>query len=500
MLKPIRVRFAPSPTGILHLGGVRTALYNYLFAKKNNGTFILRIEDTDKKRLNPISESYILETLNWCGINPDEGVGCGGPHYPYYQSKRNHIYEFYLNKLLKNGYAYYAFDTDENLFNKRKEYEKLGLTFSYNHNVRMNMDNSLSMTKNELNRRLKSNCSYVVRFKINPGIILKASDMIRGYMEINTNYLDDKILLKSDKSATYHLANTIDDHIMNITHVLRGDEWISSVFFHILIYNSFGWKPPYFAHLPLILRKDGKGKISKRNISSSSYPIFPIQWEDPINKKIIPGFRELGFFSESFINMIALLGWNPGDNKEILSLQELINYFSINNISKSGVFFDIKKAIWFNKQYIKNKKKDIFIFLVEELKKRSLFFEKKYIWKVIHLTINRICFIHEIWKYSYYFFVAPDSYDYSLFKYVNPKYGIHKLEYINNKLCMKNFSFDRLKSFFYKEKDKKVLLQLIRLSLVGRIKGVELFIIFKMLGKKECFIRIKKLIEKIKFL
>ncbi|WP_185869880.1 glutamate--tRNA ligase [Blattabacterium cuenoti] len=497
----VRVRFAPSPTGPLHLGGLRTALYNYLFAKKHRGTFILRIEDTDKKRFVSNSESYILETLKWCRIEPDEGVGYGGPYSPYYQSKRGNIYHYYINKLLKKGKAYYAFDTDYDLNIKRKEYKKRGLTFSYNYRNRIELNNSLTMTKEELHNKLQSCSSYVIRFRVEPGEILKMHDIIRGNIIVYTNELDDKILLKSNGMATYHLANTIDDHIMKITHVLRGEEWLPSMSLHILLYKAFGWSIPNFAHLPLILRKDGKGKISKRNVDSLDFPIFPIQWKVPDTGIIIPGYRELGYFTESFVNMLALLGWNPGVKKEIFSLQELIHLFSLERIKKSGVFFDIKKANWFNKKYLNKKQEEIFSFLCKELKKRSILhkYKEDYLWKVIHIIIDRIHFVHEVWNHSFYFFIPPNSFEKNFLKKIIHKNIIDRLE--NEKIVISNvnvFTSVNLKFLFQNNKKRKIIMQLFRLALVGVLKGVDIFIIFEMLGKKESIQRIEKLIKEIK--
>ncbi|WP_185859044.1 glutamate--tRNA ligase [Blattabacterium cuenoti] len=494
----VRVRFAPSPTGPLHLGGIRTALYNYLFAKRHGGTFILRIEDTDRKRFVSNSESYILETLKWCHIEPDEGVGYGGPYFPYHQSERLNIYLFYIKKLLEKGYAYYAFDTD--LDRKRKEYNDRGLTFSYNYRIRMNMDNSLTMTKEQLHAKLQSCSSYVIRFKIQPGEKLKMYDLIRGNIIVNTDHLDDKILLKSDGVATYHLANTIDDHLMKITHVLRGEEWLPSMSLHLLLYRSFGWCPPHFAHLPLILEKDGKGKISKRNADRLDYPIFPIQWKVPDTQIIIPGYRELGYFSEAFVNMLALLGWNPGIKREIFSLQELINFFSLEKINKSGVYFDLKKANWFNKKYLKKNKEEIFSFLCEELKKRSIFCKKDYLWKIIHITIDRIHFIHEIWEHSFYFFISPSSYESNFFNKICHQKSIYQLE--NAKILLSHtsqFTSVNLKKLFQEDqKNRQKIMQLFRLALVGVLKGIDIFMIFEMLGKEESIQRLEKLINKIK--
>ncbi|WP_185871963.1 glutamate--tRNA ligase [Blattabacterium cuenoti] len=497
----VRVRFAPSPTGPLHLGGVRTALYNYLFAKKYGGKFILRIEDTDKKRLISNSESYIIETLKWCEIEPDEGVGYGGPYSPYYQSKRQKIYHFYINKLLKKGFAYYAFDTNIDLDRKRKKYNDCGLTFSYNYKNRMELNNSLTMNEKQLDTKLKSCSSYVIRFKIQPGEKFNMYDIIRGNIIAYTNNLDDKILLKSDGSATYHLANTIDDHLMRITHVLRGEEWLPSMAFHILLYRSLGWIPPHFAHLPLILRKDGKGKISKRNLETLNFPIFPIQWKVPDTKIIIPGYRELGYFPEAFVNMLALLGWNPGGKKEIFSLQELINLFSLEKINKSGVYFDIKKANWFNKKYLNKKKEEIFFFLCKELQKRSIQYKKNYLWEIIHLTIDRIHFIHEIWEHTFYFFISPISYEKSFFQKICNIKSISQLENVKKLLYHINkFTDVNYKYFLNKDKDKKrhEIIQLLRFSLVGVLKGIDIFMILKMLGKEKSIQRINKLINKIK--
>ncbi|AWU39857.1 glutamate--tRNA ligase [Blattabacterium punctulatus] len=498
----IRVRFAPSPTGPLHLGGIRTALYNYLFAKKNRGTFILRIEDTDRKRFVPNSESYILETLKWCQIEPDEGVGYGGKYFPYYQSQRGYIYRIYLNKLLEKGDAYYAFDTDQELNKKRKEYSDRGLTFSYNAKVRMYLNNSLTMTKKKLYYKLNDGTSYVIRFKIKPGEKLKIQDMIRGNIMVNTDTLDDKVLLKSNGVATYHLANTIDDYLMKITHVIRGEEWIPSMPLHLLLYRSFGWIPPLFAHLPLILRDDGKGKISKRNAESLDFPIFPLQWKVPGHKTIIQGYRELGYFPEAFVNMLAFLGWNPGGKKEIFSLQELKNSFSLEKINKSGVTFNLNKANWFNKQYLNKKKEEIFLFLCTELQNRSLFYEKDYLWKVIHLTINRINFIHEIWEHSFYFFVYPSYYDPSFFDKICHQNTIDQLKLCKESLSkVQKFTSVNLRFLLKKriyDKNIREIMQLFRLSLVGSLKGSDIFMILEMLGKEESIRRIENMMKKIK--
>ncbi len=499
----VRVRFAPSPTGPLHLGGIRTALYNYLFAKKYGGTFVLRIEDTDQKRFVPNSESYIIKTLKWCHIEPDEGVGYGGPYYPYHQSKRLNIYRYYINKLLEKGDAYYAFETDEDLDRKRKEYKEMGLTFSYNYENRNKLDNSLNMTNKQLKKKLGVCSSYVIRFKINPGEKLKMHDIIRGCITVDTDHLDDKILLKSYGGATYHLASTVDDHLMKITHVIRGEEWLSSLALHSLLYRSFGWESPNFAHLPLILRKDGKGKISKRDADRLDFPIYPMQWMN--NNTIIPGYKELGYFPDAFVNMLALLGWNPGGEREIFSLQELIKSFSLKRIRKSGVFFDIKKVYWFNKRYLIKKKEEVFYFLCKKVQKNTISkYKTDYFWKVINLTINRIHFIHEIWEHSFYFFIRPSFYDPYFFNKIknNHERIILKLNHAKSLLYKINkFISVNLKLFFQNYEENKCrikMMQLFRLSLVGSLKGVDLFIILEMIGKEESIQRLDNLIKKIK--
>ncbi|WP_185849526.1 glutamate--tRNA ligase [Blattabacterium cuenoti] len=498
----VRVRFAPSPTGPLHLGGIRTALYNYLFAKKYGGSFVLRIEDTDRKRFVPNSESYIMETLKWCQIEPDEGAGYGGIHLPYHQSQRGDIYRLYLSKLLEKGHAYYAFDTDKELYIKRKEYQNRGFTFSYNASIRMDMNNSLTMTKKKLYTKLNSGSSYVIRFKITPGEKLKMEDMIRGNIVVNTDSLDDKILLKSNGIATYHLANTIDDYLMKITHVIRGEEWLPSMSLHLLLYRAFGWTPPIFAHLPLILREDGKGKLSKRNVDNFlDFPIFPLQWKVPETNTIIPGYRELGYFPEAFVNMLALLGWNPGIPGEIFSLQELINLFSLKKITKSGVYFNIKKANWFNKQYLKEKKGEIFSYLSIELQKRSISYEIDDLYKIIHLTIDRLHFVHEIWEHSFYFFIYPSSYESSLFNQICHQNIIDQLEDCKKSLSnISQFTSVNLRLLFqkYNKKNRYKMMQIFRLALVGTLKGTDLFMILEILGKEKSIQRIDKLMKKIR--
>lgn len=352
--KKVRVRFAPSPTGPLHMGGVRTALYNYLFAKKHGGDFLIRIEDTDQTRFVPGAENYIFRALAWCGINPVEGVEQGGPHGPYRQSERKAMYKEYVEMLINSGHAYYAFDTSEDLENIRERAKEAGTAnWQYNHVTRASMKNALTLPAEEVQKRLENNEPYVVRMKLPRNHEVKFEDMIRGWVSVNTNNMDDKVLFKSDGMPTYHLANIVDDHLMEITHVIRGEEWLPSAPLHVLMYEAFGWQRPEFAHLPLLLRPDGNGKLSKRDGDRLGFPVFPMFWQNHENGETASGYRERGFFPEAFVNMLAFLGWNPGTNQEIFSMDELIESFNIEKVSKSGARFDYEKAKWFNQQYLR---------------------------------------------------------------------------------------------------------------------------------------------------
>ena len=347
MERQVRVRFAPSPTGPLHIGGVRTALYNYLFARKHGGKMILRIEDTDSQRFVPGAEEYILESLKWCGIEIDEGVGIGGPHAPYRQSERREIYLKYALQLVEAGWAYYAFDSAESLDARRKEAEEAGRAFAYNHEVREELETSLRLSKEEVEERIARGDQYVIRFKMPVDEIVKMDDLIRGHVEVNTSTLDDKVLYKSaDQLPTYHLANIVDDHLMEISHVIRGEEWLPSLPLHYLLYRAFGWEDsqPAFAHLPLLLKPTGGGKLSKRDGDKMGFPVFPLFWTSPKTGETARGYREDGYFPEAFINMLALLGWNPGTEQEIFSMQELVEGFSLDRVSKSGARFQPDKA------------------------------------------------------------------------------------------------------------------------------------------------------------
>ena len=350
-----RVRFAPSPTGPLHIGGVRTALYNYLFAKKNHGTLLLRIEDTDQTRFVEGAEAYIVEAFEWLGIKFDEGVGIGGDYGPYRQSERKAMYKPYAEQLVRDGWAYYAFDTPESLDAKRKEAESQKKTFQYDASTRMGMVNSLTLPAEEVERRLASGEPFVVRFKYPDNVDIHVHDLVRGEVVINSSLLDDKVLYKSDGMPTYHLANIVDDHTMKITHVIRGEEWLPSAPLHVMLYKAFGWEAPQFAHLPLLLKPDGNGKLSKRDGDRLGFPVFPLQWTDPKSGETSSGYRESGYLPDAVVNMLALLGWNPGDDREIMTLPELVEAFSLEKISKAGAKFSLDKAKWFNHEYIQMK-------------------------------------------------------------------------------------------------------------------------------------------------
>ena len=392
--KNIRVRFAPSPTGPLHIGGVRTALYNYLFAKHLGGKFILRIEDTDQTRFVPGAQEYIVDSFRWCGIEFDEGVTKGGPFGPYIQSERQEIYQQYSEQLLNSGHAYYAFDTPEALDSLRKEFEAEKKTFTYNAEVRGKLHNSLNMSGEEVVDLLKKDVPYVVRFAMPEDRIVLMNDLIRGQVEVNTKVLDDKVLFKSDGMPTYHLANIVDDHLMEISHVIRGEEWLPSLPLHVLLYEAFGWEAPEFAHLPLLLKPEGNGKLSKRDGDRLGFPVFPLAWNDPKSGEISRGYREDGYFPEAFINMLALLGWNPGTEQELFNLQELTEAFSIDRVGKSGSKFDPGKAAWFNHQYlIQKSNEELAGLFMPILQQKGYLAETDFVARVIGLVKERVNFV-----------------------------------------------------------------------------------------------------------
>ena len=494
----LRVRFAPSPTGPLHIGGVRTALFNYLFAKKHEGEFILRIEDTDQNRLVEGSEAYIIDSLNWCGIPFDEGPSGKGNFGPYRQSERKHLYKEYAQRLINNGRAYYAFDTPEELDQLRSEYEAGGKTFIYNWSTRDNLKNSLSLSDEEVANLLQSNHPYVIRYKMPKDCIMKLSDLIRGKIEINTSTLDDKILFKSDGMPTYHLANVVDDHLMEISHVIRGEEWLPSLALHYQLYESLGWSPPEFAHLPLILKPVGKGKLSKRDGEKMGFPVFPLSWESS------QGYREAGYYPEAVINFLALLGWNPGDDREIFTLEELIGEFSLDRVQKSGARFDPEKTKWYNHYYLQQQSVQQ---LAGDIRDQVEFdfsdYSDAYLEKVVLLLKERADFVKDIWNEGSYFFIRPDEYNEKVvkkqWKQDTPTY-LMQLQLLYRELT--DFS-----SAFVEEKTKdwiqsqelgfgKVLAPL-RLVMVGDLKGPHLFDIMELLGREECLERISNALEQL---
>ncbi|OWW26793.1 glutamate--tRNA ligase [Zobellia sp. OII3] len=496
MSQRVRVRFAPSPTGPLHIGGVRTALFNYLFAKKHGGDFILRIEDTDQNRYVEGAEQYIIDALNWCGLAFDEGPGLQGDHGPYRQSERKHLYKEYAETLIAKGKAYYAFDTSESLDAHRKGHEAEGKTFIYNWHNRLKLDNSLSLSPEEVKNRLESGEDYVVRFLTPPDEKLHLKDLIRGTIEIDTNILDDKVLFKSDGMPTYHLANIVDDHLMEITHVIRGEEWLPSLALHQQLYDAFGWKAPEFAHLPLIMKPVGKGKLSKRDGEKLGFPVFPLSWKES------EGYKEAGYFPEAVVNFLALLGWNPGTEQEIFSLQELIDTFSIERVNKSGARFDPDKTKWYNQQYLQSKDDtELAALYAEILKSKSVAVDDKpkdYIEKVVGLIKERAVFVSDFWDLSDYFFEAPTSYNE---KAAKKQWKADTPDILNRLVSVlesiEDFSSAHVettvKAWIGEEELSfgKVMPPL-RLVIVGDMKGPHLFDIMAMIGKTDSIARIQK--------
>jgi glutamyl-tRNA synthetase len=408
-MQEVRVRFAPSPTGALHIGGVRTALYNYLLARKHKGTMILRVEDTDQNRFVPGAEEFIIESLKWAGITIDEGVGPGGPHAPYRQSERKPIYAQYAKQLLDSGDAYYAFDTSEVLDAKRRADN----AFQYDGATRMQLKNSLSLPPEEVQGMLSSGTPYAIRFKVPIGIEVKVNDLIRGEVVFNSSQVDDKVLMKSDGMPTYHLANVVDDHLMKISHVIRGDEWLPSAPLHVLLYRSLGWEDtmPKFAHLPLLLKPDGNGKLSKRDADKMGFPIFPLTWKDPATGEVAVGYREAGYLPEAMVNFLAFLGWNPGTEQEIFSMNELVDAFTLERIGKAGAKFDILKAQWFNQQYIRHRVPEMTDYLLNRLTAESIPCTRERAEKIVEALKERVTFPNDFYEQGKFFFAAPVKYD-----------------------------------------------------------------------------------------
>lgn len=507
MNRPVRVRFAPSPTGPLHIGGVRTALYNYLFARRHGGKMILRIEDTDSQRFVPGAEDYINEALAWLGIRIDEGVREGGDYGPYKQSERREIYRHYVDKLLAEGKAYIAFDTPAELEAARAATKN----FQYDASTRMQMRNSLSMPKEEVDALIAAGSQYVVRFRIDPGRDVEVNDLIRGKVVIKSDILDDKVLYKSaDQLPTYHLANIVDDHLMEISHVIRGEEWLPSAPMHVLLYEAFGWSDtmPEFVHLPLLLKPDGKGKLSKRDGDRLGFPVFPLEWHDPATGNVSSGYREKGYLPEAVVNFLALLGWNPGDDTEIMDMAELTRKFSFEHCSRAGAKFAFEKAKWFNHTYLQNlSDKELALLFRPELEKKidnAADFPDEYLTQVAGLVKGRINFINDIWDNAKFFFVAPDSYDP---KAVRKRWSTETPVWLNELLDV----LDNVDDFggdgtepavmaWIAEKGYHLgnLMNAFRLAVVGECKGPHMFDITRLLGREETKKRVLRAIDKIK--
>lgn len=501
MTKKVRVRFAPSPTGPLHIGGVRTALFNYLFAKKHGGDFVLRIEDTDQNRFVEGAEEYIIEALEWCGIPFDEGVGKDGGFGPYRQSERKHLYKQYADQLIEKGHAYYAFDTAESLDGHRKDHEAKGKTFIYNWHNRLKLNNSLSLSADDVQAKLAAGEPYVIRYKSPQDEILHLTDVVRGDVKIDTNILDDKVLFKSDGMPTYHLANIVDDHLMEITHVIRGEEWLPSLALHYLLYRSFEWEAPTFAHLPLILKPTGKGKLSKRDGAKFGFPVFPKEWNDEKENQLYMGFKDEGYFPDALVNFLVFLGWNPGTEQEIFSLEQLIQDFELDRINKAGARFDIKKADWFNQQYMQSKSNESLAITFKESQPELADIDINYIEMVVAIVKERASFVKDLWSISHFFFVAPTEYDAKAQKKAL-KEGTGD---ILNKLVeiiesTEDYSVESLQTnikgwITSNEIGFGKVMQPLRFALAGALSGPDLFQIMFMIGKQETIKRIQKVID-----
>lgn len=499
--RKVRVRFAPSPTGALHIGGVRTALYNYLFARQHGGDLVFRIEDTDSNRFVPGAEEYIIESFRWLGIKFDEGVSFGGEHGPYRQSERRSIYKKYVDQLLAADKAYIAFDTPEQLEAKRAEIQN----FQYDARTRGEMNNSLTLPKEEVERRIADGEQYVVRFKMEPGIDVHIDDMIRGHVVIKSDILDDKVLYKSaDELPTYHLANIVDDHLMEITHVIRGEEWLPSAPLHVLLYRAFGWEDtmPTFAHLPLLLKPEGKGKLSKRDGDRLGFPVFPLEWHDPKTGDVSSGYRESGYFPEAVVNFLALLGWNPGTEQELFTLDELVQAFDIHKCSKAGARFDYQKGIWFNHEYmLKKSNEEVANLFAPIVANNGVDETMERITKVVAMMKDRVNFVKELWPLCSFFFIAPTEYDE---KTVKKRWKADSAKVMGELADVlegiDDFSVEGQEPVVMKwveEKGYKLgdVMNAFRLTLVGIGKGPGMFDISAFLGKEETLKRLRKAIE-----
>ncbi len=500
----VRVRFAPSPTGPLHIGGVRTALFNYLFARQHGGDFVFRIEDTDSHRFVPGAEEYIIESFKWLGIKFDEGVSFGGDHGPYRQSERRDIYKKYVDQLLADGKAYYAFDTPEELDAKRAEIQN----FQYDARTRMQMRNSLSLPEAEWRQMIADGEQYVVRFLITPGIEVHVNDMIRGDVVIKSDILDDKVLYKSaDELPTYHLANIVDDHLMEISHVIRGEEWLPSAPLHVLLYRAFGWEDtmPRFAHLPLLLKPEGKGKLSKRDGDRLGFPVFPLEWHDPKTGEVSSGYRESGYVPEAVVNFLALLGWNPGTEQELFSLEELVEAFDISKCSKSGAKFDYQKGIWFNHEYILRKSNEEIADLFAPIVANNGVDESmERIRTVVSMMKDRVSFVRELWDLCSFFFLPPTEYDEKTVRKRWKEYSAQQMTELAEVLeGIDDFSIEGQEPVVMKwveDKGYKLgdIMNAFRLALVGIGKGPGMFDISAFLGKEETLRRLRRAVEVLK--
>ncbi|MCR4701712.1 MAG: glutamate--tRNA ligase [Bacteroidaceae bacterium] len=502
--RKVRVRFAPSPTGALHIGGVRTALYNYLFAKQHGGDLIFRIEDTDSNRFVPGAEEYIIESFKWLGIKFDEGVSFGGNYGPYRQSERRDIYKKYVQQLLDAGKAYIAFDTPEELNTKREEIKN----FQYDASTRMMMRNSLAMSKEEVDKLIADGTQYVVRFKIEPGEEVHVDDLIRGDVKIMSDILDDKVLYKSaDELPTYHLANIVDDHLMEVTHVIRGEEWLPSAPLHVLLYRAFGWADtmPRFAHLPLLLKPDGKGKLSKRDGDRLGFPVFPLEWHDPKTGEVSSGYRESGYLPEAVINFLALLGWNPGNDQEIMTMDEMVKLFDISKCSKAGAKFDYVKGTWFNHEYILHKtNEEIAALWAPVVAEHGVSESIERITEVVGMMKDRVNFVKELWDLCSFFFIAPETYDE---KTIKKRWKEDSADTLTKLMAV----LEPLDDFSIAHQEEVVMkwiedngyktgdvMNAWRLTLVGEGKGPHMFDISAFLGKEETLNRMRKAIEVLK--
>lgn len=504
----VRVRFAPSPTGPLHMGGVRTALYSYLLARKHGGDFLLRIEDTDQTRFVPGAEEYIIEALKWCGIEPNEGLGFGdGPHAPYRQSERKPMYRQYAEQMVANGHAYYAFDTPEEMDARRKEAEANKQTFSYDHSSRLSMKNSLTLSAEEVQALKDAGTAYTIRLKVPENEEITIHDLIRGTVTFHSNIVDDKVLLKSDGMPTYHLAHIVDDYLMKITHAIRGEEWLPSAPAHILIYRFLGWEKemPQYAHLPLLLKPDGNGKLSKRDGDRLGFPVFPLEWHDPISREISSGYREKGYYPEAFVNMLAFLGWNPGTEQEIFNLEELAQAFSFEHIHKAGAKFDPEKAKWFNEQYLRSRETATIAHHLQHTVAAAFHIpagdhrlSMPFLEKAVDLLKPRVQFEHEMLTVGAYLFTAPESYDKTVVeKKWKPELAAFYTalgEALNN---VNDFSAANAEATFketaaaHNIKPGEVM-QLLRVIISGQGGGVDMFGMFELLGKEEVVQRLGK--------